>query len=82
MDLDRWVNDSNPDEQLQYSKGRWDQIELIRLLIYKFGAKEAQVVATYPITYQLVRGVPVNANPTRTRKPHVSIILSRLKFTR
>lgn len=21
MDLDRWVNDNNPDEQLQYSKG-------------------------------------------------------------
>jgi hypothetical protein len=49
MDLDRWVNDNNPDEQLQYSKGWWDYIELIRRLMYKFGAKEAQVVATYPM---------------------------------
>jgi hypothetical protein len=47
MALDRWVNDNNPDEQLQYSKGWWDYIELIRRLMYKFGAKEAQVVATY-----------------------------------
>jgi hypothetical protein len=30
MDLDRWVNDNNPDEQLQYGKGWWDYIELIR----------------------------------------------------
>jgi hypothetical protein len=29
MDLDRWVNDNNVDEQLQYSKGWWDYIELI-----------------------------------------------------
>jgi hypothetical protein len=49
MDLDRWVNDNNPDEQLQYSKGWWDYIELIRRLMYKFGAKEARVVATYPM---------------------------------
>jgi len=24
MDLDRWVNDNNPDEQLQYGNGWWD----------------------------------------------------------
>jgi hypothetical protein len=40
MDLDRWVNDNNPDEQLRYSKGWWDYIELIRRLMYKFGAKK------------------------------------------
>jgi hypothetical protein len=40
MDLDRWVNDNNPDEQLQYSKDWWDYIELIRRLMYKFGAKK------------------------------------------
>lgn len=28
MDLDRWVNDNNPDEQLQYSKGWWDYIHV------------------------------------------------------
>jgi hypothetical protein len=49
MDLDRWVNDNNPDEQLQFSKGWWDYIELIRRLMSKFGAKEARVVATYPM---------------------------------
>ena len=49
MDLDRWVNDNNPDEQLQYGKGWWDYIELIRRLMYKFGAEEAHVVATYPM---------------------------------
>ena len=43
MDLDRWVND-NPDEQLQYGKGWWDYIELIRRLMYNFGAEEAHVV--------------------------------------
>jgi len=49
MDLDRWVNDNDPDEQLQYGKGWWDYIELIRRLMYKFGAEEAHVVATYPM---------------------------------
>jgi hypothetical protein len=49
MELDRWVNDNNPDEQSQYGKGWWDYIELIRRLMYKFGAEEAHVVATYPI---------------------------------
>jgi hypothetical protein len=49
MDLERWVHDNNPEEQLQYSKGWWDYIELIRRLMYKFGAKEAQVVAAYPM---------------------------------
>jgi len=49
MDLDRWVNDNNPDEQLQYGKGWWDYIGLIRRLMYKFGAEEAHVVATYPM---------------------------------
>ena len=49
MDLDRWLNDNNPGEQLQYSKGWWNYIELIRRLMYKFGAKEAQVVTTYPM---------------------------------
>jgi hypothetical protein len=38
MDLDRWVND-NPEEQLQYGKGWWDYIELIRRLMYKSGAE-------------------------------------------
>lgn len=47
MDFDRWVNDNNPDEQLQYRKGWWDYIELIRRLMWKFDAQEAQVVATY-----------------------------------
>jgi hypothetical protein len=45
MDLDRWVNENNPDEQLQYSKGWWGYIELIRRLMYKFGAKEAHGIA-------------------------------------
>jgi hypothetical protein len=40
MDLDRWVNDNNPDEQLQYSKGWWDYIELIRRLMYKLERNE------------------------------------------
>ena len=57
MDLDRSVNDNNPDEQLQYSKGWWDYIELIRRLMYKFGAKEAQVVATYPMRTPFTRTV-------------------------
>lgn len=47
MDFDRWVNDNNPDEQLQYRKGWWDYIELIRRLMWKFDAQAAQVVATY-----------------------------------
>jgi len=34
---------------LQYGKGWWDYIELIRRLMYKFGAEEAHVVATYPM---------------------------------
>lgn len=47
MDIDRWVNDNNPDEQLQYRKGWWDYIELIRRLMGKFETQEAQVVAIY-----------------------------------
>jgi hypothetical protein len=47
MDFDRWVNDNNPDERLQYRKGWWDYIELIRRLMSKFEAQEAQVVAAY-----------------------------------
>jgi hypothetical protein len=43
MDLDRWVNDNNPDEQLQYGKGWWDYIELIRRLMYKFRFNTAAV---------------------------------------
>jgi hypothetical protein len=42
MNLDRWVNDDNPDEQLQYGKGWWDYIELIRHLMYKFGVVETK----------------------------------------
>jgi hypothetical protein len=41
MDLDRWVNDNNPDEQLQYGKGWWDYIELIRVAAGDIGALEA-----------------------------------------
>lgn len=47
IDFDRWVNNNNPDEQLQYRKGWWDYIELIRRLMWKFETREAQVVATY-----------------------------------
>jgi len=57
MDLDRWVNDNNPDEQLQYGNGWWDYIELIRRLMYKFGAEEAHVVATYPMRAPLPRKI-------------------------
>ena len=32
---------------MQYGKGWWDYIELIRRLMYKFGAEEAQALATY-----------------------------------
>ena len=48
-DFNRWVNDNNPDERLEYRKGWWDYIEIIRRLAGKFDIKshDIQVVSTY-----------------------------------
>lgn len=45
--FDRWVNDNNPPVHLEYGKGWWDYIEILRRLMGKFGIEEAEVIGTY-----------------------------------
>ena len=45
--FDQWVNDNNPPVHLQYGKGWWDYIEILRRLMDKFGIEDAKVVGTY-----------------------------------
>src|SRR2546425_11431212 len=51
MDLpkqfDHWVNDNNPPVHLQYGKGWWDYIEMLRRLASKFEIEQLEVVGTY-----------------------------------
>ena len=47
--FDRWVGDNNPEPQLQYGRGFWGYIELIRELTHKFGASDERVVGTYTV---------------------------------
>ncbi len=49
IDFNRWVNDNNPDERLEYRKGWWDYIEIVRRLAGKFDIedRDIQVVSTY-----------------------------------
>lgn len=47
MNWNQWVNDNNPSRELQYGKGWWDYIEIVRRITGKFGIENVQVVATY-----------------------------------
>jgi hypothetical protein len=49
IDFNRWVNDNNPDEHLQYRKGWWDYIEIVRRLAGKFEIDDGdiQVISTF-----------------------------------
>jgi len=45
--FDHWVNDNNPPVHLQYGKGWWDYIEMLRRLASKFEIEQLEVVGTY-----------------------------------
>jgi hypothetical protein len=47
MQLDHWVSDNNPSDYLQYRKGWWDYIEILRRLASKFDINHLEVVGTY-----------------------------------
>jgi hypothetical protein len=83
MDLDRWVNDNNPDEQLQYSKGWWDYIELIRRLMYKFGAKRNHLFSSSGSAFP-VGSIPIALSPILTlpRLPQPAVVWPRSTWTR
>jgi hypothetical protein len=53
MDLprqfDHWVSDNNPPVSLQYGKGWWDYIEMLRRLASKFKIEQVEVVGTYTL---------------------------------
>jgi hypothetical protein len=45
--LDHWVSDNNPPTHLQYGKGWWDYIEILRRVVEKFDVEHVDVVGTY-----------------------------------
>jgi hypothetical protein len=49
IDFNHWVNNNNPAEHLEYRKGWWNYIEIIRRLAGKFDIeyRDIQVVSTY-----------------------------------
>jgi hypothetical protein len=47
--FDVWVSEHNPDPELEYGKGFWDYVEMLRRLIDKFDAEHARVVGTYVV---------------------------------
>ena len=46
-EFDRWVVANNPAPDLEYSKGFWDYIELIRELVFKFNGRGEHAIGTY-----------------------------------
>lgn len=46
-EFDHWVNDNNPPAHLEYGKGWWDYIEMLRRLASKFEIEGLEVVGTY-----------------------------------
>jgi hypothetical protein len=47
--LDQWVNDNNPPAHLEYGKGWWDYIEILRRIAWKFNVDHIDVVGTYVV---------------------------------
>ncbi len=47
--FDIWVGDNNPDPKLEYGKGFWDYVEMLRRMIDKFDANDARVIGTYVV---------------------------------
>lgn len=46
-EFDHWVNDNNPAAHLEYGKGWWDYIGMLRRLASKFEIEGLEVVGTY-----------------------------------
>ncbi len=49
INFDQWVSDNNPPLHLEYGKGWWDYIEIVRRLADKFTIDDIAVVGTYVI---------------------------------
>lgn len=47
--LDIWVAENNPAPELQYGKGFWDYVEMVRRLVEKFEAEDERVLGTYVV---------------------------------
>ncbi len=45
--FDAWVSHNNPPSELEYSKGFWDYVEMVRRFVEKFDGTNERVVGTY-----------------------------------
>ena len=49
INLDQWVNDNNPPAHLEYGKGWWNYIEILRRVAWKFNVDHIDVVGIYVV---------------------------------